>query len=799
MIRASAEGAKHRRGLKHHGDSLSRIILRFQRKDFDPGWRPGPLAQPVLFRAACTRCVSMKTKTIRRAVAIILGLLLLAVTAYAQQPSPSPAPKKSPAAKTDSPPVEAGEDAGDYTIISTLEFGYRGLSVDGDRNKYQSDLNYKAGPRLFDSSFLMRSKDGKGGLFDTFLITTTGWGGDPNGQLRLSIEKPKWYRFDGTYRRFKYFRFVNNLANPNWVLSPASFTVPPNPVTGEHGYDTRTQLGDFDLTLLPKNDKIRFNVGYSPERINGPAFTNYHAGGNDFNLLSQVRSRADDFRFGADGKVGPVDFSFLQGFRRFRDDSFISLGPTRGINLNPAVASLTSFNRNEPSRGNVNYTRFSVHSLVARKLDITARIVYSKSTSTFAFIESFTGLNFNPRITGWPPGPLPATPNILNLGQYNINGNADRPNTLGDIGLTWLATDKLRISNTFRVEDFKIDGNAVFGDFFSITRGAGPTLRTDTISFSNLDAHRFTRYRKYQDTIEGDYQFNNRYSLHFGYRYGSRRIEEAFNGFLLSSNGSVTPPPARTSDSETQTNHTNAFFAGFKARPVQNWTIYFDAEHGTADNVFTRIGNYDYTNIRAKSRYTPNKKVSFNLAFITKNNANPSEIAGVSLQDFGVDTKSRLFTSVLDWTPSSRVSFSTGYNYNWVNSDAVVDYFFNSVRHPIGHSLYFARNNFFFVDTVAQIHPRVTLFMSYRINKDNGQGSRLADPTGTPGTLISSYPMNYQSPEGRLTIKVNRRLDWNLGYQYFNYSESAIVGPRPQNYHAHLPYTSLRIYFGRQE
>ncbi|HKR59717.1 MAG TPA: hypothetical protein VJS64_08270, partial [Pyrinomonadaceae bacterium] len=419
------------------------------------------------------------SRTVRILSGLILGMLLLAGIVKGQPSSPSPTPKKKSDSKTETPVVEAAEDAGDYTIISTIEIGYRGLRVDGDLNKYQSDLNYKAGPRLFDSSFFMRSKDGKGKLFDTLLVTSTGWGTDPNGQLRVSVEKPEWYRFDGTYRRFKYFRFVNNLANPNWVFSPASFSVPPNPVTGEHGYNTRTQLGDFDLTILPKNRNVRFNVGYSPERYSGPAFTNYHVGGNEFNLLSQQRSRANDFRVGADGKVGPIDFSFLQGFRRFRDDSFISLGPTPGINLNPAVTSFTSFDRQEPARGEVNYTRLSLHTLVAKKLDITGRIVHSNSTSSFAFIENFTGRNFNPRVTGWPPGPLPATPNILNLGQYNITGTARRPNTLGDIGVTVFATDKLRISNTFRVEDFEINGRAVFSDFFSITRGAGATLRTD--------------------------------------------------------------------------------------------------------------------------------------------------------------------------------------------------------------------------------------------------------------------------------------------------------------------------------
>jgi hypothetical protein len=724
---------------------------------------------------------------------LMLVLMIAAGAAIAQQPTPTPkkseAKKAEPKAETTS--AQTGEDAGDYTVTSSIEFGYRGVGVYGDTNKYKSDLNYKPGPRLFDSSFLMRSKDGKGEILDTLLVTSSGWGADPYGQLRIQAEKPKWYRFEGSYRKFKYFRFLNNIANPNFIFSPTTFSVPPNPVTGEHGFNTRTQLGDFDLTILPKNNTIRFTVGYSPERYSGPAYTTYHQGGNEFMFLGNLKSQANDFRLGADGKVGPIDFSFQQGFRRFRDDSFIDLGPTRGINLNPAVASFTTFQRNEPTRTSVNYTTFSAHSLVAKKLDLTARIVHSSSNSNFTFLENETGINFNSRITGQL-----APPNVLNLGQYNIPGNTKRPNTLFDLGATFLATDKLRISNTFRVETFEINGADVFNDIFTVSRGA----IVDTRSFTNLPVNKITKYRKYQDTVEGDYQFNKNYSIHLGYRYGNRHIEQILTGFALNSNAPVPVVP----EDEVEDNHTNAFFAGFKARPANNWTIYFDAEHGTADNVFTRIGNYNYTNIRAKSRYAPNRKINFNVALITKDNSNPSEIAGVSLNDFGVDVKSRTFTSSVVWNPNAKVSFSTGYNYNWVNSDAVVDYFFQvppaaSVRHPIGHSLYFMRNNFFYIDTIAQICPRVSLYASYRINQDNGQGNRLADPTGTPGTLINSYPMSFQSPEARVAIKVNNYLDWNLGYQYYNYNESVLVGPRPQNYHAQLPYMSLRLYFGRKE
>ena len=747
----------------------------------------------------------MKSKFIRmpRATAwLALCLALSAAATRAQQPTPPPSPsqQKSDAAKTKSSAPKAGDDAGDYTVISSVEFGYRSLKADGDLNKYQSDLNYRTGPRLFDTSFLLKAKDGKkGGLFDTLLVTSTGWGADPYGHARFSAENSKWYRFDGQYRRFRYFNFLNNIANPNFSTQPT------NPVTGEHGYDTRQQLGDFDLTLLPKNERVRFNVGFSPERYSGPAFTTYHVGGDDFMLLSNLRSRSNDFRVGADWKLGPVNFSLLQGFRRFREDSSVD-NNYLNLGANPAAtnALLTSFHRNDPARGSVNYTRFSAHTLLAKKLDMTGRIIYSSANSNQSFAESFTGANWNTRITGLPSTFNP--PNTLTLGQYSINGNTKRPNTLGDFGVTYLATDKLRISNTFRVETFQINGGDFYTARFNVTRANGTVLAPIIVNNGGnpFVFNEVTKYRKIQDTVEGDYQFNDRYAAHFGYRYGTRRIEEFQNGFGLNAN----LPAALMPTADEETNHTNAFFGGFKARPVKEWTVYFDAEHGTADNVFTRVGNYDYTNLRARSRYAPTHNLSLNFSAITRNNSNPSEIGGVSLADFGVNIKSRVFNSSVDWTANERLSFSAGYTHNRVDSDAVVDYFFNAVEHPAGHSLYFMRNHFFYLDTVAQLFPRVTLYAAYRINKDTGQGDRLADPTGTPGFLVTSYPMSFQSPEGRLTIRLNHRLDWNVGYQYYNYNESRllrynigafIVSPRPQNYHAHMPYTSIRIYFGGGE
>src|ERR1043165_1572172 len=99
---------------------------------------------------------SKATHVLRVLLGGLLATALTAAAARAQQPSPSP--QKNADAKTQSSTPKDGDAEDDYTITSSIELGYRGLRVGGDLNKYQSDLNYKTGPRLFDSSLLMQSK-----------------------------------------------------------------------------------------------------------------------------------------------------------------------------------------------------------------------------------------------------------------------------------------------------------------------------------------------------------------------------------------------------------------------------------------------------------------------------------------------------------------------------------------------------------------------------------------------------------------------------------------------------------------
>jgi hypothetical protein len=300
---------------------------------------------------------------------------------------------------------------------------------------------------------------------------------------------------------------------------------------------------------------------------------------------------------------------------------------------------------------------------------------------------------------------------------------------------------------------------------------------TNTLSFRTID------YRRYLNTIEGDFDINSRLSIHAGYRYADRHIELGSSAIPV---GGTAPAPER----DKIDNSTDTFIFGFKAKPFKIWSLYMDMEKGSADNVFTRTDNYDFTNVRLRSILRPNRTLSFNASFVTKDNSNPA----VTENDrtFGVNIKTRVFTSTLDWSPNERFALNGGYTKTNVTSDADIILFLASVQ-TFGQSRYFLRDNFFFLSGYVRLFPRASLFGGYRLHNDPGQGSRLS----TASMLIGSFPYEMQSPEAKLVFKIHKNVDWIAGYQYFGY-EVPLPNTSTQFYHAHLPYTSLRISFGRE-
>ena len=737
-------------------------------------------------------------------------LLTLTVSAFGQKPTPTPTP-----APTDQ----------DYTVSSSVELGVRGLSVNGNNEKFRSDQNYKPGLRLFDSSFLMDAKHN--GAFDHMFFQSSGWGSDPSGFFRGNLDKAGLYKFTSTVRQNRYYNNLDNFT-PTWSKAIS--------IGGQHQFNTVRKLGDFDLTILPDSEKLRLKFGYSYNRNAGPgmfsmrwpSFSSYTGSsirGEEYNVLTKWNNKADDLRAGVEGRILGFNVGLNYGYREFHDGNLFYI-PTTNTGNDPALTSSfnTFYNRNYKSVGDTHYLNFFLQRTFAEKFDLTGRVIYSVANTNV--YESDLGVGAT------NTSPITASTILIDADTIGVTGHAKRPQTRADVGFTYRATQKFRISNTFSFDQFNGSGGNLFLEDIASRTGLGVARAADHGYKSDW---RTTSYHKYTNYVEADFDLTRKAGFNIGYKYTHRR--ETLGSVAISPTGAVTVSP------EEGQNHTHAFIAGMRLRPTKYWGLFLDGEIGQSDNVFTRAENNDYKFFRVRSiaRFS---KWTLNISGIFRDNKNPGfseDILGtvnsvpnvVIFPAQQADANYRLanISTSLDWAPNDKWSFSAGHTYDHQTSQVAAIVYIgapinnsstfcvSTTANPtnpcwkVGNSQYFVRDNFFYFDVTAHPVNRVTFYASYRIDNDSGQGSRRIT---RPEDMIYSYPMRFQTPEVKLSFKISRNIDWDLGYRYTAYRENVPYTPfayatstfpvsattlvpvfPAQNYWAHMPYTSLRIYFGR--
>ncbi len=734
----------------------------------------------------------MKRKYIRIPYVLIAALVIAVLAAANGTRAQSPA---------SSPSADPTSQWGDFKVTSSFEFGYRYLDVNGDRDKFRSDLNYKKGLRLFDSSFLIEANGDARRFIDTALITATGWGADPSSSATVKLSKAGAFKFDSNVRRVVYFNNLKNFAT-NWSQRVTTGS--------EHQFNTRHYLGDFDLTLLPDNEKLRVRMGYGFNDTNGPGFYTIRwpqftgltttTRGDEFMVNTNTKNRSDDIRLGAEGQLAGFNWGLNWGHRQFTDkQKFFVDRFNAGNSPLSNTASINSFAREFPTKGKTDYGNAFFQRTIQKKLDLTGRLIYSSSRSRFQQSDTGNGLS------SFSSSSVPQL--IIDLDQADVTGRSRRLQTRGDLGATWMVNDVLRVSDTFNFDQFNITGDNLFVEYLLSRTLSGTVRPADN---SRNTSWRATHYRRYTNLVEADLQVNRMFGFHAGYRYTDRMV-----GLGALDINRLTSATA-LNEAESFSNKTHTFIAGTKIRPVSNWSIWADFERGTSDTPFTRLANGKVLNFRAKTHATL-KNLGFSASFISKDNDVPGESecnCTVTTRETTARTKSRIFNSSIEWTPRPALTVSSGYNYNWMNTDTdiivpVGSPTVSTTTWFVGQSRYFMRDSYFYFDVAARPHKRVAFYASYRINNDPGQGSQIATRTQD---IFTSYPVRFQTPEARVAFRLARNVDWNVGYQYYSYRETVINNPLAfivitgspnanqvypaQNYSAHMPYTSLRIYFG---
>jgi len=628
-----------------------------------------------------------------------------------------------------------GQNTGDYNVVQSWELGYRFASVGGNQDQYRSDVNYHDGLRLLGSSFTINSKDGKGHWFDEIALTSQGLGNDPYESATLRLQKNRWYRYDLLWRQNDYF-------NPG--LSVAS---------GAHLENTTYSWQDHDLTLLPQN-WYRIRAGYSRTTQNGPALTTeqeFNTQGTVYPIFRNIRQQYNEFHLGGDILLKGFRLTVQRRWEYFKEDTTDNQAVAEA---GAAPQVLTSYYRAQPYRGRTPGWMGNLY-FERKWLAVNGRVTYANTKGNFVQNETAMGVD--------------RFGNSQNQ-QYIIVGAGDRPVLTADLNETLFPENKFSIVNNSSVANTRMDGNNTFEQFNNAT------FLFSTINFQLLNIRLVT------NATDLRYRFSKQLNIFAGFRFAERRIQSIEDTSVPGSPyGGITAQ---------QSNHTDAGVAGINWLPLKALRVHLEGEVGRNDNPFTPVSLRNYHVIRSKLQYRT-KTVTLGGGYQENYNNNSIQITAYS-------SHARTYSANASWAAKSWVSLDASYTKLHLDTIGGIDFFAGS---PIAQqitgmtSIYISNIHAANLGLRFALTKRADLYLGYNITKDTGDGraSLATQPTAIGQVFynVQTFPLTYQSPLFRLSIRINEKLRYNLGYQYYGYNEQFGLFSTYENFHANTGYTSL--------
>jgi len=190
--------------------------------------------------------------------------------------------------------------------------------------------------------------------------------------------------------------------------------------------------------------------------------------------------------------------------------------------------------------------------------------------------------------------------------------------------------------------------------------------------------------------------------------------------------------------------------AGATIRPWQKLSLNFDYEGASTDKNYFRTGLYNYHKARARARYQAAANLYFQANFQILDNQNPAH-------DVQHDFRSRDNSVAAFWTPGGgkRVSFTAEYDRSSLYSSInflLLPFYTPSV------SVY--RDNAHTATSVVDIALPAIRGVAGKLSAG---GSLFI----SSGSRASSY---YQ-PLGRLSLPLQKHVQWNTEWRYYGYGE----------------------------
>jgi hypothetical protein len=190
----------------------------------------------------------------------------------------------------------------------------------------------------------------------------------------------------------------------------------------------------------------------------------------------------------------------------------------------------------------------------------------------------------------------------------------------------------------------------------------------------------------------------------------------------------------------------------------------------------------EFQRVRTRASFQATEKLSLTATLATTDRTNPTQFVE-NEQNY------RSFSASALWEPNQKLWLNGGYNYDDINSTASIYYFIAS-QSRTGKSLYYSKQNFFFLDSRVGLTKYVDLLLVYRYVQDRGAPSSTA--TLGANDIVTAFPLKRHNPEARLAIYFNLHATLNLSYRHFSYNERDFS---IQDYRSNILTSSLRFTF----
>jgi hypothetical protein len=640
-----------------------------------------------------------------------------------------------------------GEDVGQYNITNSFEFGYRFAAIGGNDGLYRSDINFGNGLRLLGSTLTIDSKDGHGRYFDEILLTTMGLGNDPYESVMLRVRKNRLYRYDMSWRENQFF-------DPGVVISG-----------GEHLMNTTRLLQDHDLTIVPDNRVAQFDVGYSRNTITGPGLTSAQEFDIDsiaFPVFTNIRQQYNDFRAGVTLHLAGFTILVRRTWEFFKQDTVDSLSTPEASTEPNDPTVLQEFSRTQPYHGS-NSSWLGTLFTSRKRWAVNARTTYASGHGNFALDEMAAGTD---RFGG------AANRDIA------VMGDAQRPALAGDFNVSLFPTDKLTIVNHTAVSNIRIDGDSSYLEY---------DFGTNT---SNMLDFNFLGVRTVSNATDLRYNLKKWLGVYAGYTFSDRqiRVEEAFTlpGIPNGSGSSLYPQESTLSSVP----------AGVRLQPVKGWTVNLEGEVGHVSGALTPVSDRNYHTLGGRTQYRT-KKLQLGASYREVYNQN----APLSFTTYS--SRTRQAGASASWVINKWFSLDTSYTKLHLDTVGGLQFFAGLVSPQLqtGYdSVYISNIHAANAGARFTIGRRADLFLGYTITKDTGDGRATAAPSAATGVAalldsVQTFPLTYESPMARVSLRITPKLRWNAAWQYYGYNEQFQLFSYYENYHAHTGFTSLQWSF----